>query len=407
MASLVVPHVPALPATGGVFAMPGLRPLPAASGPVSVPFAPSVPLAPPAWQVTGVLASGNEHIAILRSGEQRRFVRDGDWVDSEFQVGHVGRDAVTLHHGAAFYTLPLGGSHSTGNSSPSPAPAVPVTPDASFPPPAAVSARPAAHRFAGSKVAARKKAASKIASRKPAGHALLANGSVHAATLLPVPNATPIVRTLPTAAPRLALTPFALAVPTVRPVDFSFPPAPKGVVRPIVKVAAYHAKSVLKAKSVKTFTGGSPVPPGLLAAGTLAPDFALRTLNGAAVSLSQYKGHPVVLAFWASWVDESGAAVPRLSKIAQAGHAAFVSVGSWDNHSALLSFAGTHGIDPQTVLCDEAVPNQSVAVRLFHAPDVPTCYILDQDGHVVAAFVGFGPDTAEAVRAVLQTLEAS
>lgn len=149
------------------------------------------------------------------------------------------------------------------------------------------------------------------------------------------------------------------------------------------------------------------VPPGMLPVGTLAPDFALRTLSGNAVALSQFKGRPVVLTFWASWVDESGSAVPHLQQIAKEGHAALVSVGSWDSRPALLSFAGTHGLAPQGVLYDESVPNQSVAVRLFHAPDVPTCYVLDRDGHVVAAFVGFGPNTAEAVRATLLTLETS
>src|SRR5271169_1844262 len=32
-----------------------------------------------------------------------------------------------------------------------------------------------------------------------------------------------------------------------------------------------------------------------------APDFALQSLEGKTIHLSDYKGHPVVLNFWATW----------------------------------------------------------------------------------------------------------
>ena len=37
--------------------------------------------------------------------------------------------------------------------------------------------------------------------------------------------------------------------------------------------------------------------------GDVAPDFTLQTLDGARVSLSDYRGQPVVLNFWASWCN--------------------------------------------------------------------------------------------------------
>jgi hypothetical protein len=42
---------------------------------------------------------------------------------------------------------------------------------------------------------------------------------------------------------------------------------------------------------------GSGSPP----AGRVAPDFAGTTIEGVDVSLSEYKGKPLVLAFMASW----------------------------------------------------------------------------------------------------------
>jgi peroxiredoxin len=38
-------------------------------------------------------------------------------------------------------------------------------------------------------------------------------------------------------------------------------------------------------------------------AGDVAPDFTLKTLDGKSVSLSDYKGMPIVLNFWASWCN--------------------------------------------------------------------------------------------------------
>lgn len=74
-----------------------------------------LPVAPvsPHWTVTGVLQSGEEQVAILRNGEQRRIVRTGDLVDSQYRIAQVTRDSVILQHGAAQFTLPLGGGSKT------------------------------------------------------------------------------------------------------------------------------------------------------------------------------------------------------------------------------------------------------------------------------------------------------
>ena len=42
-------------------------------------------------------------------------------------------------------------------------------------------------------------------------------------------------------------------------------------------------------------SGGTPVP------GKPAPDFRLDTLSGQSVTLSELKGRPVLLNFWATW----------------------------------------------------------------------------------------------------------
>jgi len=86
-----------------------------------MPVAPPPPLAPPAWTVTGVLRSGDAQVAILRSGDQRRIVKRGDEVDSQFRVVSVTRNSVVLGHGDARFTLPLGSAKSAAAAARPPA----------------------------------------------------------------------------------------------------------------------------------------------------------------------------------------------------------------------------------------------------------------------------------------------
>ena len=116
---------PALPGSAATGPMPALP-----AGPAAPPLPAAVVPAPPAptWTVTGVLSGAGGKVAILRSGESRRIVRSGDFVDSTYRVAGVSRTAVVLRHGLFVYQLKLGGVKT--------APSAPVSAPPS-PPPAA------------------------------------------------------------------------------------------------------------------------------------------------------------------------------------------------------------------------------------------------------------------------------
>jgi len=102
-----LPPAPPLPGSSHGQTLPGLPASPSALMlPASITAAP----APPAWTVTGVLAGEGGKVAILRSGEARRIVRSGDFVDSTYRVAAVSRTAVILKHGALVYQIKLGGT---------------------------------------------------------------------------------------------------------------------------------------------------------------------------------------------------------------------------------------------------------------------------------------------------------
>ena len=121
------PGLQALPPMGGA---PGTPDAPEKAALAGTP--PSAPTPAPLWAVTGVLQSPGGSVAILRNGDARRIVRNGDSVDGLYRVVAVTRSAVMLRHGKTFYHLALGadkpGASKPGTDKPAaPAPARPMT----------------------------------------------------------------------------------------------------------------------------------------------------------------------------------------------------------------------------------------------------------------------------------------
>jgi cytochrome c biogenesis protein CcmG/thiol:disulfide interchange protein DsbE len=52
--------------------------------------------------------------------------------------------------------------------------------------------------------------------------------------------------------------------------------------------------------------------------GTPAPEFSLNTLVGQRTSLAAYRGHPVIVNFWATWCPPCRAEMPAISSVAKA-----------------------------------------------------------------------------------------
>lgn len=52
--------------------------------------------------------------------------------------------------------------------------------------------------------------------------------------------------------------------------------------------------------------------------GTPAPEFSLNTLSGQKTSLTTFRGHPVIVNFWATWCPPCRAEMPAISSVAKA-----------------------------------------------------------------------------------------
>ena len=119
--------------------------------------------------------------------------------------------------------------------------------------------------------------------------------------------------------------------------------------------------------------------------GRPAPAFALREAGtGRTVDLSQYRGKPVVLNFWATWCGPCWEEHPVLVDGAR-GHpeVQFLGVVFQDTEEKILGFLEQRGAGYPTVVDDRG--KTGIA---FGVAGVPETFFLDGNGVIVAKFSG-------------------
>jgi peroxiredoxin len=142
---------------------------------------------------------------------------------------------------------------------------------------------------------------------------------------------------------------------------------------------------------------GIAVPPRTAAASgaeaaaltsSVAPDFTLKTVDGASVSLSDYKGKVVLLNFWATWCPPCVRETPRLVRVAekykdQGLVVLGVNTTYQDEPAKVEQFVRNQRISYPVLLDPEGVAGEKYPARLM-----PTSYLIDTDGKIVHTKVG-------------------
>jgi peroxiredoxin len=70
------------------------------------------------------------------------------------------------------------------------------------------------------------------------------------------------------------------------------------------------------AETLTAAVGGTTIRPAGTQVGSPAPDFQLPRLDGATVSLSDLRGKPAVIVFWAAWCSSCKEEAPRVNALA-------------------------------------------------------------------------------------------
>ena len=132
------------------------------------------------------------------------------------------------------------------------------------------------------------------------------------------------------------------------------------------------------------------LPFGAAASPPTAPDsaaeIAFQDIGGGARALSELRGGPVLLDFWASWCAPCRKGFPFLNAL-QAKHAAaglkVVGLTLEEDDDAVRAFLAAV---PATFLVGRDPSGR--AGEVFEVAVMPTSFLLDRDGHVVARFEG-------------------
>ena len=117
-----------------------------------------------------------------------------------------------------------------------------------------------------------------------------------------------------------------------------------------------------------------------------APDFALTDEDGNIHRLSDYKGKPVILNFWATWCPPCREEIPSMNrawkKVKDEG-IEMIAINVGEDEDTIFAFTAEYPIDFQ-VLLDES----GEMMKKWPVKGLPTTFILDIRGHIVYRATG-------------------
>jgi thiol-disulfide isomerase/thioredoxin len=123
-----------------------------------------------------------------------------------------------------------------------------------------------------------------------------------------------------------------------------------------------------------------------LNAGDIAPDFKLDGLDGKTYILSNFRGSPVLLNFWATWCGPCQGEMPYLNDIATEWAdkgLVVLAVNVGEGKPGVQDFVDYYGYS-MTVLLDTA----SAVSSKYDITGIPTTYFVDEDGIIQKRVIG-------------------
>jgi len=125
-------------------------------------------------------------------------------------------------------------------------------------------------------------------------------------------------------------------------------------------------------------------PPSVPVTGKPAPEFRLNALSGQSTSLSDYRGHPVVVNFWATWCEPCKEEMPAL-QAEMDSHPDLVILGV-DNVEPVIRvrpFVEQYGLR-YPILLDQ----DGTVIEQYRVVGMPTSFFVDRGGILRAEYRG-------------------
>ena len=154
-----------------------------------------------------------------------------------------------------------------------------------------------------------------------------------------------------------------------------------------------------RSTNLATFNGPTPVP-DRISEGVQAPDFTGVTPDGDTYQLSDLRGRPIAVNFWATWCAPCRVEMPELQAAYEAhGGEGFVilAINAGDTPEATQAF-----IDELDLTFPSILDENGDIVDLYEIRVFPTTIWIDAEGIVRAE--NFGPLTSEMIDTYLNEL---
>ncbi|WP_091982519.1 peroxiredoxin family protein [Pseudoalteromonas denitrificans] len=134
-----------------------------------------------------------------------------------------------------------------------------------------------------------------------------------------------------------------------------------------------------------------------------APDFTLKTQAGETISLSDYKGKPLILHFWATWCPYCKKLQPGLNRL-------YTKYKKQGLEMLAISLWEDEGATPQAVLNSRGyklttVINGDKLSKKYKVAGTPTTFFISKTGQIVFSTSNSNPDAPELEQAIKMILK--
>jgi thiol-disulfide isomerase/thioredoxin len=137
-----------------------------------------------------------------------------------------------------------------------------------------------------------------------------------------------------------------------------------------------------------------------------APTLRLKDIGGTAHDLTQLKGRVVLVNFWATWCPPCRREMPSMERLSQTleGEAfSVLAVDVGEDADTIDAFTSQFDAAPTfPILLD----TQSRAMQAWKVAGLPTTFLVDKQGHIVARAIGGRefdhPEMVETIRGLLK-----
>ncbi|WP_174613491.1 peroxiredoxin family protein [Virgibacillus ihumii] len=123
-----------------------------------------------------------------------------------------------------------------------------------------------------------------------------------------------------------------------------------------------------------------------LSPGNIAPDFKLKNMKGKAVRLSDFRGEPVIVNFWATWCPPCRAEIPDLRKLYKNKNVEILAVNLTSTEQSIgdvKKFVQNYKMSFPVLKDTESKVAEQYNVRAY-----PTSYMIDASGHITYMHLG-------------------